>query len=154
MEQQPRQPPAHLPASESGKKGFIRVDPNQHDFLKYDNGDTYLAIGQNIGWNNGGIYGWDNYLKKLHNAGANWVRLWSCHYGSDVGVALEWKTGLWGTTYFQGAGKPSLQTSLRMDRYVEIAEQNDIAIQFALQHHGQVSTTTNPDWNNNPYNIR
>jgi hypothetical protein len=137
---------------ESGKKGFIRVDPNQHDFLKYANGDTCLNIGQNIGWNNGGIYGWDNYLKKMHNAGANWVRLWCCTYGSDMGVALEWLPGLYGTTYFQGVGKPSLQTSLRMDRYVEIAEQNDIAIQFALQHHGQVSTDTNPDWANNPYN--
>jgi len=137
---------------DSTKKGFIKVDPNNHEFLKYDNGDTRLNIGQNIGWNTGGIYGWNNYLVKLHNAGANWVRLWSCHYGSDMGVALEWKIGLWGTTYFQGAGKPSLQTSLRMDRYVEIAEQNDIAIQFCLQHHGQVSTTTDADWNDNPYN--
>jgi hypothetical protein len=144
---------------ENGKKGFIRVDPNQHDFLKYDNSDTCLNIGENIGWNNGsisggGIAGWDYYLKKLHNAGANWIRLWSCTYGANFGVSLEAKIGLWGdTTYFQGAGKPSLQTSLRMDKYVEIAEQNSIAIQFALQHHGQVSTDTNPDWNDNPYNI-
>ena len=137
---------------ESGKKGFIKVDPNNDEFLKYDNGDTCLNIGQNIGWNLGGIYGWNNYLVKLHNAGANWVRLWSCHYGSDMGVALEWKIGIWGTTYFQGVGKPSLQTSLRMDRYVEIAEQNGIAIQFALQHHGQVSSDTDADWNDNPYN--
>jgi hypothetical protein len=143
---------------ESGKKGFIIVDPNQHDFLKYDNGDTRINIGQNIGWNNGslaggGIAGWDYFLEKLHNAGANWVRLWSCTYGADFGVALEWENGYGGKTYFQGAGKPSLQTSLRMDRYVEIAEQNDIAIQFALQHHGQFSTTTDADWNDNPYNI-
>ncbi len=142
---------------ESGKQGFIRVDPNQHDFLKYANGDTRINIGQNIGWNNGslaggGIAGWDYFLTKLHNAGANWVRLWCCTYGADYGVALEWPVG-WGNNYFQGPGKPSLQTSLRMDRYVEIAEQNGIAIQFALQHHGQVSTTTNPDWSSNPYNI-
>jgi hypothetical protein len=143
---------------ESGKKGFIRIDPNQHDFLKYDNGDTYIPIGENIGWNGGGTYRWDYYLKKMHNAGANWVRLWSCPYGdsgggnSDMAVLLEGKIGLWGTTYFQGCGKPSQQTSMRMDRYVEIAEQNDIAIQFALQHHGQVSTDTDSDWANNPYN--
>ena len=137
---------------ESGKKGFIRVDPNQHDFLKYANGDTYLPIGQNIGWNNGGIYGWNNYLRKMHNAGANWVRLWSCSYGSDLGTVLEFPPGMWGSTYFQGPGKPSQQISMRMDKYVEIAEQNNIAIQFALQHHGQVSTTTNPDWSTNPYN--
>ena len=137
---------------ESGKQGFIRVDPNQHDFLKYDNGDTRLNIGENIAWNGGGIYGWNNYLKKLHNGGANWVRLWSCIYGSDAGVALEWQNGSY-NGYFQGAGKPSLQTSLRMDSYVEIAEQNDIAIQFTLQHHGQFSTSVNPDWTNNPYDV-
>jgi hypothetical protein len=136
---------------ESGKKGFIRIDPNQHDFLKYANGDTFLPIGQNIGWNNGGTYGWNNYLTKMHNAGANWVRLWSCTYGTDSGVAMEWPPG-WGNNYFNGPGKPSQQTSTRMDRYVEIAEQNNIVIQYALQHHGQVSTTTNPDWNSNPYN--
>jgi hypothetical protein len=143
---------------ESGKKGFIRIDPNQHDFLKYSNGDTYLPIGQNIGWNNGslpggGTAGWDYFLKKMHNAGANWVRLWSCSYGSNLGTVLEFPPGMWGSTYFQGPGKPSQQISMRMDKYVEIAEQNDIAIQFALQHHGQVSTTTNPDWSTNPYNI-
>jgi len=144
---------------ESGKQGFIRVDPNQHDFLKYANGDTRINIGQNIGWNSGGTYRWDYYLKKMHNAGANWVRLWSCPYGdsssggnSDMAVALEALPGLWGTTYFQGCGKPSMQTSIRMDRYVEIAEQNSIAIQFALQHHGQFSTDTDTDWANNPYN--
>ena len=54
---------------------------------------------------------------------------------------------------FPGAGKLSMQTALRLDRYVEIAEQNDIAIQLTLQHHGQFSTTVNPDWNDNPYNI-
>ena len=36
---------------ESGKKGFIRVDPNNRAFLKYDDGSTCLNIGQNIGWN-------------------------------------------------------------------------------------------------------
>jgi len=142
---------------ESGKQGFIRVDPNQHDFLKYANGDTRINIGQNIGWNNGslpggGIAGWNYFLAKLHNAGANWVRLWCCTYGADYGVALEWPVG-WGNNYFQGPGKPSLQTSLRMDGYVASAEQNNIAIQFALQHHGQVSTTTDADWSTNPYNI-
>jgi hypothetical protein len=137
---------------ESGKKGFIKVDPSQHDFLKYDNGNTCINIGQNIGWNTGGIYGWNNYLTKLHNAGANWVRLWMCRYGSNGGTTLEWKNGSFGG-YFQGAGKVSMPIALRLDKYVEIAEQNSIAIQLCLQHHGQFSTTSNPDWNDNPYNI-
>jgi hypothetical protein len=136
---------------ESSKKGFIRVNPNNPAFLKYDDGDTRVNIGHNIGWNTGGVYGWNDYLTKMHIAGENWVRLWMCRYGSDGGVLLEWKNGTYGG-YFQGAGKLSMQTALRLDRYVEIAEQNDVAIQLTLQHHGQFSTTTNPDWTDNPYN--
>jgi hypothetical protein len=44
-----------------------------------------------------------------------------------------------------------MQIALRLDRYVEIAEQNGINIQLCLQHHGQFSTSTNPDYNDNPY---
>jgi len=135
---------------ESGKKGFIRIDANNTAFLKYDNGDTVLNIGQNIGWNGGRVKGWDEYLTKLHNAGANWVRLWMCRYGTDGGTLLEWKDGTY-SGYFQGAGKLSMQIALRMDKYFEIAEQNGINIQLCLQHHGQFSTTANPDWNDNPY---
>ena len=158
MEQRQQQPPALLPASKAANKGLSELTPTSTTSSNTANGDTRINIGQNIGWNNGslpggGIAGWNYFLTKLHNAGANWVRLWCCTYGADYGVALEWTPGLWGNTYFQGCGKPSLQTSLRMDGYVESAEQNNIAIQFALQHHGQVSTTTDADWSTNPYNI-
>ncbi|MGD0572413.1 MAG: DUF5060 domain-containing protein [Sedimentisphaerales bacterium] len=135
---------------ESGKKGFIRVDPNNRAFLKYDNGSTCLNIGQNIGWIYGRIPAWDKYLTKLHKAGGNWVRLWMCRYGTDGGTLLEWKDKTY-SGYFQGAGKLSMQIALRLDRYVEIAEQNGISIQLCLQHHGQFSTTANPDYNDNPY---
>jgi hypothetical protein len=140
---------------EGTKKGFIRVAPNNHSFLSFDNGDTLLNIGQNIGWNNGsipggGIVGWNYYLTKMHNAGGNWVRLWNCRYGADGGTLLEWKNGTYGG-YYQGAGKLSMQIALRLDKYVEIAEQNGVNIQLALQHHGQFSTDTDADWNDNPY---
>lgn len=138
--------------NESNRKGFIRVDPNDRAFLSYDNRGTRLNIGQNIGWNSGEVYSWDNYIARMRAAGENWVRLWMCRYGGNGGVLLEWENGSY-SGYFQGAGKLSMQTALRLDRFVEIAEQNDVAIQLVLQHHGQFSTTVNPDWNDNPYNI-
>ncbi|MGA2324032.1 MAG: hypothetical protein ABSG22_09320 [Sedimentisphaerales bacterium] len=135
---------------ESGKKGFIRVDPNNRAFLKYDDGSTCLNIGENVAWNIGRINGWNNYLTKIHKAGGNWVRLWMCRYGTDGGTLLEWKDGTY-SGYFEGAGKLSMQIALRLDKYIEIAEQNGINIQLCLQHHGQFSTTSNPDWNDNSY---
>ncbi len=137
---------------ESTCKGFIRVDPNDKAFLSYDNGDTRLNIGQNIGWNAGEVYSWNNYITRMHAAGENWVRLWMCRYGGNGGVLLEWENGTY-SGYFAGAGQLSMQTAQRLDKFVEIAEQNGVAIQLTLQHHGQFSTNVNPDWNENPYNI-
>ena len=136
---------------ESGKKGFIRVDPNNCIFMKYDNGDTRLNIGHHIGWCAGEVYDWNNYITKMHAAGENWTRLWMSWYGGDGSVILEWRNGWYG--YFQGAGKLSMQTAQRLDRFVEIAEQNDIAMHLALQHHGQFSSYADADWNDNPYNV-
>lgn len=136
---------------ESGKKGFIRVDPNNHSFMKYDNGDTRLNIGHHIGWCAGEVNSWNNYITKMHAAGENWTRLWMSWYGGDGSVILEWRNGWYG--YFQGAGKLSMQTAQRLDRFVEIAEENDIAMHLALQHHGQFSSYADADWNNNPYNV-
>jgi hypothetical protein len=139
---------------ESYKKGFIRVASNNPAFFKYDDGDTRLNIGQHIGWCKGEVYDWNYYITKMHASGQNWTRLWMCQYGGDGSVTLEWKNGSY-NGYFQGAGKLSMQTAQRLDKFVEIAEQNEISMHLALQHHGQFSTTIGIycDWDNNPYNI-
>ncbi|MGA2172678.1 MAG: DUF5060 domain-containing protein [Sedimentisphaerales bacterium] len=137
---------------ESGKKGFIRVDSNNPAFMSYDNGDTRLNIGHHVGWCAGEVNSWNYYIKKMHAAGENWTRVWMSRYGGNGSVILEWKNGTYGG-YFQGAGKLSMQTAQRLDRFVEIAEQNDIAMHLALQHHGQFSTTADADWAENPYNV-
>ncbi|MFA6186764.1 MAG: DUF5060 domain-containing protein [Phycisphaerae bacterium] len=136
---------------ESSNKGFIRVDPNHRAFFKYDNGQTRTNIGHNVAWNNGGVYGWNNYIVKMGTAGENWTRLWMVSWESDGGVQLEGRHS--DSAYFSGAGNLSMQTALRVDSYVETARQNGIAIQLAFQYHGQYSTTTDPDWNRSPYNI-
>ena len=53
----------------------------------------------------------------------------------------------------KGLGRYSQQVAQRLDGIVEAAEANGIAIQLVLQHHGQFSTTTNPQWDQNPYNV-
>jgi hypothetical protein len=64
---------------------------------------------------------------------------------------LEWST-LAGS-YYHGVGRLSLEMGWKLDRMIELAEQNGIAIQLVLQHHGQFSTNTDSNWSQNPYNI-
>jgi len=135
---------------ERGKKGLIRVDSRDPCYLRYDNNETYVPIGHNVGWLSGnGTSMWKSFFAKMGNAGENWVRIWMC--GFYQGTILEW-TSAWGS-YWEGVGKLSMPLAWKLDRMVEGCEQNDVAIQLALQHHGQYSSTVNSNWADNPYNI-
>ncbi len=137
---------------ESGRKGFIHVDKRNPLLLAYDNGQSRINIGHNVCWMAGGLAGWQHYFSFMANAGENWSRLWMCSYGSNNGLLLEGSSKI-SSSYFGGVGKLSLQIAQRLDGVVELAEQNGIAFQLVLQHHGQFSTTTNSDWAANPYNL-
>jgi len=135
---------------ESGKKGIVRVDDRSTRYMRFDNNDTYIPIGHNVGWLNlNGTGQWKEFFGKMGNAGENWVRIWMC--GFYQGTILEW-TSAWGG-YWEGVGKLSMPIAWKLDRMVESCEQNDVGIQLALQHHGQYSSTVNSNWADNPYNI-
>jgi hypothetical protein len=136
----------------SSRKGFIRVDKRNPLLLAYDSGQSRVNIGHNVCWMNGGLAGWQHYFSYMGNAGENWSRLWMCSYGSNNGLLLEGTKAI-SSSYFGGVGKLSMQIAQRLDGVVELAEQNGIAFQLVLQHHGQFSTTTNTDWAVNPYNL-
>jgi hypothetical protein len=137
---------------ESARKGFVRVDSRNPLLLAYDNGQSRVNIGHNVCWMTGGLAGWQHYFSSMANAGENWSRLWMCSYGSNSGLLLEGTSAL-SSGYFGGVGKLSMQIAQRLDGVVDLAEQNGIAFQLVLQHHGQFSTTTNADWAVNPYNM-
>jgi hypothetical protein len=134
---------------ESDEKGMIRLDGRNRYYLRYDNNEPYIPIGHNVAWlNENGTRQWKDTFEKMHNVGENWTRIWMTHFYQ--GTTLEWRSN---KQYYDGVGKLSMPIAWRLDRIVESCEQNGISIQLALQHHGQFSTTTNPNWNDNPYNI-
>jgi len=139
---------------EGERKGIIRVDPRDPYCLCYDNGSAYLPIGHNVAWDQN-VYGaeaiewWEQYFGSMHAVGENWTRIWMTHFYE--GHTLEWTSKEW-PDYWEGVGWPSLQMAGKIDRMIELAEQNGIAIQLVFQHHGQFSTTVNSNWNENPYN--
>jgi len=137
------------------RKGIIRIDQRDPYYLRYDDGSAYLPIGHNVAWDQD-VYGdqaiawWEQYFASMHAAGENWTRIWMTHFYE--GHTLEWTSKEW-PYYWEGVGRLSLQMAGKIDRMVELAEQNGIAIQLVFQHHGQFSTTVNSNWSTNPYNI-
>ncbi len=133
------------------KPGFIRADPVDSRFLRRSSGEPYIPIGRNVSWaDNSGSNLYDSTFTTMNANGQNFVRIWMTHFFR--GQIIEWSSDHF-TGHFEGVGRFSLQQAHRIDRIVELAEQNGIAIQLALQHHGQFSTTVNPNWSENPYNI-
>src|SRR5262249_6619781 len=77
--------------SQSKRPGQIRVGKNRHYFA-YDNGSAYFPVGSNLGWSwsgANGTLGYQNWLKKLHDVGANYGRL---YVSVPWFIGLDWKT--------------------------------------------------------------
>lgn len=125
-------------------KGYVR--DNQTNFLNFDNGDPYIAIGENICWQNNNAYlDYKNWLTRLKDQGGNFFRLWHAHWG----LGLEWRAG---QNQFQGLRQYKEINSAYQDWLFDYCSKNGIYVMLALQHHGQVSSGVNPNWNESPYN--
>ena len=88
-----------------------------------------------------------SYFPKMKEAGMNWSRVWACHWDDH---------NPWWTNQLP---KPkdnffSEEVFDRWDDIVKTAEKNDIHFQFVCFHHGQWSSSVNPNWPDNPWNAK
>lgn len=125
----------------SGKAepGFVRRDPRDKSRFALDDGGVYYPIGCNIAW--GAVA---PALEKLGAAGGNWARVWMCHWS---GMNLDWVAGK-----KVAPGAIDLDVARKWDEVVSAAGKAGVRFQMVLQHHGQYSTRTNPNWAENPWN--
>ncbi|MFN8371911.1 MAG: DUF5060 domain-containing protein [Anaerolineae bacterium] len=130
-------------ATASENPGFVRVDSLNPRYFAFDNGDSYFPIGLNIGWStNDTISDYETWLDDLQASGGNFIRVWMAPW--DMGI--EWlDTGL-------GNYSARMGSAYELDQVIEMAAQRGIYIMLSLLNHGQFSTTTNAQWNENPYN--
>ncbi len=131
----------------SAFSGFIKK--NTTNYLNFDNGQQYIPIGENAGWQNGGtnnvISDYTNWVTGLANNNANFIRVWM----SSWAFALEGKNGISG---FSGLGKYNQSSAYYLDWLLDYCKQKDVYMMLTLNNHGQVSTTVDAEWANNPYN--
>ncbi|GAB4497911.1 MAG: hypothetical protein OHK0019_32370 [Saprospiraceae bacterium] len=125
-------------------KGFVRA--NQTNYLQFDNGDQYIPVGENVGWQNSNPYlDYKNWLTKLADNGGNFFRMWQCSWG----LGIEWKNGASG---YAGLRRYKQSSAFYQDWLFDFCADNGLYLMLCLHNHGQVSSQVNPEWSDSPYN--
>src|SRR5262249_39360371 len=137
------QPTSWTVAGNPSGPGFVAIDPaNTNRFITSD-GRRYFPVGQNVAWDINSTTNVVSILARLGAARENWARIWMDDWD---GKNLDWPrpSGNFGTL--------NLAVAQKWDAIVSAAEQAGVFFQMTLQHHGQYSTTVDPEWSYNPYN--
>ena len=124
--------------------GFVQVDSTSN-YLKFDDNTAFIPIGENMAWQDNNAYlDYRNWLTPLAENGGNFIRLWHAAWG----LGIEWKAG----GSFQGLRKYKQTNSFYQDWLYDFCAEQGIYVMLALHYHGAVSTTTNANWQDSPYN--
>ena len=138
----------------SSGKGFVRVNPSNTKYMKYDNGEDYIPMGPNVAFmdtmpdNLDGTAYQKYFYEKLGPTGVNWTRFWMADFSRNC---LEWSSGHW-SYFYDGIGIYSLKAAYRVEKIIESARDNGIAMQLVINYHGAYSSWVNARWDDNPYN--
>lgn len=132
------------PISSQASHGFVRRHPRLKQFIT-DKGTTFYPVGQNVGWRSPNA-DYPELFGQMSQAGMNWARVWLCHWD---GKNPDWVMGK-----RLEIGWLDMEVIRRLEEILRLAERGGIYIQLTLQHHGQYSTRTNPNWHENPWNER
>ncbi|MEM9546177.1 MAG: DUF5060 domain-containing protein [Bacteroidota bacterium] len=125
--------------------GFVRK--NDSNYLSFDDGDQYILVGENMAWQTGNtVNNYKSWIGRLSDFGGNFIRLWHAHWG----LGIEWKNGWSG---FKGLRNYQQIKSRYQDWLYDFCAEKGVYVMLCIQHHGQVSSQVNPNWNDSPYNV-
>src|ERR1700720_2864826 len=123
--------------------GFVLVDPANASRFITSNGRRYFPLGHDVAWDTAASTNVVGILARLGATHENWSRIWMDEWD---GKNLDWpKPGPF--------GQLDLNVARKWDAIVAAAEQSGVAFQMTLHHHGQYSSTVDPQWSSNPYNV-
>ena len=135
-----------IEVSDSSKeyKGLIKVDKSNNRTFMYEDGSTFMPIGENMGWwadNSRKTYDYYVWFSNANKNNMNIARIWMAPWG----FCLHWGDSMYDYT-------DRLNYAARLDRVIEYADEYNMYIMLALLNHGQFSTVADSTWNQNPYN--
>jgi hypothetical protein len=143
----------------SDRKGFIRPDPDNYHYLRFDDGSSYFGIGFNsintMGSCIQGRVRIFDILKKSTPFGANIAQI-------DLGQGdyLEWsKISQRGFPYYdayEGLGRYNLQVASQIDSAINLAEDLGVYLRFTFYHWADFTpelyfAENTPGFQHNPY---
>ncbi|HOU55039.1 MAG TPA: hypothetical protein PLQ97_14010 [Myxococcota bacterium] len=109
-------------------------------------GRPFVPYGFNAGWM--GPKGTGDYERWFARCSGGFSRKWMTSFD---GTALEWLAGADGGAY-EGLGRYNQKAAARLDRILELAESQGVALQLVFQQHSQFQTTHWSSWEQNPWN--
>ncbi|MBP7125323.1 hypothetical protein KBD49_03045 [Myxococcota bacterium] len=109
-------------------------------------GRPFVPFGFNVGWS--GPKGTGDYERWLPRIAGGFGRKWMTSFD---GTALEWIQGADGG-YYGGPGRYNQKAAARLDRILDLAESQGVALQLVFQQHSQFQTTHWSSWEQNPWN--
>ncbi len=136
--------PTQFTVSGKPASGFVRLDPKRATRFIFDDGTPYYPIGHNVAWRSGPNEDVTDIFARMGSVSENWARVWMDHWDNKN---LDWPMDEKVTL-----GQLSLNVARRWDAIFQTAAKNGIYVQLTMQHHGQYSSTVNPNWNENPWN--
>ncbi len=134
------------------KHGFLRVGQSDQQYLVFDDGTSYVAVGENLCWYDArGTCAYDDWLMKLASQGATFIRLWMPSWA----FGLEWverdgQGNIVATSL--GNYRRRLDRAWQLDYVVRRCEELGIYVMLCIQNHGPFSRVHNSEWADNPYN--
>lgn len=129
----------------SDNAGFLHADRTIPQRFVFDRGGPYYPLGMNYAWQ---LHSpsYDEMFAQMHGVGMNWARVWMSFWD---GKALDWAPDPKNNPQ---PGYLLLDAARKWDDVIDAAARNGIFVQMVLQHHGQYTNVTNPNWSSNPYN--
>ncbi len=127
------------------KMPFVRNANNR--FILSDD-KPFWPVGHSLAWNNPGKYkSLAEHFPEMGENGLTWTRIWSTFWDN--------RNPYWVSSGPKPqAGYFSQDALSKWDDIVHAAEKSGVRFQWTLHHHGQVSTTVNPNWQDHPWNVK
>ncbi len=153
--------PVSFVATPSDHPGRVRVSTRDHRFFEFEDGSPYFPIGHNIRspfdtrmdlqfpWrfrHPEGSAAYRRYFTDMGAAGANIVEVWA----SAWCLGLEWSPIHRG---YHGIGQYNLMNAWELDQVFRIANERGLQINLVLNNHGRLSAFSDPEWDDNPFNV-
>jgi hypothetical protein len=132
--------------------GFLRRSARDDRYLAFDDGASFSAVGENLGWyDSRGTFAYDRWIERLAAQGCTFIRVWMPSWA----FGLEWITrGTDGSVSSSTLGNygARLDRAWQLDYVIDLARQHGIMVMLSIQNHGPFSLTSNSEWSDNPYN--